>query len=145
MPDAFGGGRNTAKSRSNFTNLHKNLSYSMHNPYPDEPVTLKDYRLHGSTSAEFALAADMNAGTAGNDDDVTRPNVTSPASIVKLANSNNHGGDGQNVLYVDGHVEFHASPFAGVKRDNIFTNKSGVVVDSTRDMWEDSILLPTDD
>jgi len=87
----------------------------------------------------------MNAGTAGNDDDVIRPNVTSPASIVKLANSNNHGGDGQNVLYVDGHVEFHASPFAGVKRDNIFTNKSGVVVDSTRDMWEDSILLPTDD
>ncbi len=40
-------------------------------------------------------------------------------------NSPNHGGfedgEGQNVLYVDGHVEFYFKPLAGVASDNIYT------------------------
>ncbi|MCP4593214.1 MAG: prepilin-type N-terminal cleavage/methylation domain-containing protein [bacterium] len=36
-------------------------------------------------------------------------------------NSRNHGGQGQNVLYLDGHVMFERTPLAGVERDNIYT------------------------
>jgi prepilin-type processing-associated H-X9-DG protein len=150
VPDTFGG--KTAKERATFTDWRKNLSYSMQNPYPEEwaKIGLKHM---GSISDELAIAADMNPGTAGADDDVTKPNATSSASLMKIANSNNHGGEGQNVLYADGHVEFRHSPFAGVRippfngvsRDNIFTNELGLVIASPRREWEDSVLLPTDD
>jgi len=36
-------------------------------------------------------------------------------------NSQNHNGEGQNVLYVDSHVEFVKRPLAGVGYDNIYT------------------------
>jgi prepilin-type N-terminal cleavage/methylation domain-containing protein/prepilin-type processing-associated H-X9-DG protein len=40
---------------------------------------------------------------------------------VKLANSTNHGKDGQNVLYGDGHVSFETTPLCGIEKDNIYT------------------------
>jgi prepilin-type processing-associated H-X9-DG protein len=43
------------------------------------------------------------------------------------ANSPNHGGRGQNVLFVDGHVQFFTVPTVGVEGDNIFINQQGVV------------------
>lgn len=36
-------------------------------------------------------------------------------------NSRNHNGEGQNVLFVDSHVEFTKKPIVGVNNDNIFT------------------------
>ncbi len=51
-----------------------------------------------------------------------------PANPNSIANSPNHNGRGQNVVYIDGHVEFVNSPLAGwyeadgVTRDNIFLN-----------------------
>ena len=36
-------------------------------------------------------------------------------------NSQNHNGEGQNVLYVDSHVDFVKRPLAGVGYDNIYT------------------------
>lgn len=36
-------------------------------------------------------------------------------------NSRNHNGEGQNVLFVDDHVEFTRKPIVGVNNDNIFT------------------------
>ncbi len=51
-----------------------------------------------------------------------------PADPSAVANSPNHNGRGQNVVYIDGHVEFVNSPLAGwyeadgVTRDNIFLN-----------------------
>ena len=95
-------------------------------------------------SAEFAVAADINPGTAGTGDNVLHPTTTSGARNMKFANSDNHDHDGQNVLFGDGHVEFLQNPFVGVKRDQIFANKKGQVVASPVDA-EDSVLLPTDD
>ena len=40
-------------------------------------------------------------------------------------NSRNHGGEGQNVLFVDDHVIFRKNPLAGVNSDNIYTVQSG--------------------
>jgi prepilin-type processing-associated H-X9-DG protein len=71
---------------------------------------------------------------------------------IAIGNSPNHGGDGQNVLYGDGHVEFQGSPYVGVERDNIYTyGDSGTEFTRTRRRRHrrrsvgpnDSILLPT--
>jgi len=42
-------------------------------------------------------------------------------------NSANHGGQGQNVLYQDGHVKFMKTRTAGVKGDDIYLNKASLV------------------
>jgi prepilin-type processing-associated H-X9-DG protein len=84
---------------------------------------------------------------------------------MMYGNSNNHKNDGQNVLYGDGHVEFQASPYCGMYRDdaqfrdNIYTadNARGRTGDASsheggflnaqatpQDEF-DSVLLPTDD
>jgi prepilin-type N-terminal cleavage/methylation domain-containing protein/prepilin-type processing-associated H-X9-DG protein len=43
----------------------------------------------------------------------------------KTYNSNNHGGssngEGQNVLYADGHATFAKTPLAGIDADNVYT------------------------
>ena len=36
-------------------------------------------------------------------------------------NSRNHQGEGQNVLFMDGHASFERRPLAGVEQDNIYT------------------------
>ncbi|MDP6381251.1 MAG: hypothetical protein QF662_07905, partial [Phycisphaerae bacterium] len=47
------------------------------------------------------------------------------------ANSPNHGGEGQNVLYLSGEVRWHETPYAGAwrqevdRRDNIYRPDEG--------------------
>lgn len=54
----------------------------------------------------------------------------SPQSWRKY-NSNNHGGtgsgEGQNVLYGDGHATFEKTPIVGIDKDNIFTKMDSLV------------------
>ena len=40
---------------------------------------------------------------------------------AKAANSMSHENEGQNVLFLDGHVDFEEDPFCGVDNDNIYT------------------------
>jgi prepilin-type processing-associated H-X9-DG protein len=44
------------------------------------------------------------------------------ANDVSPGNSPNHGGRGQNVLYIDGHVEFKETRQAGLDGDDIYLN-----------------------
>ncbi|HEY7118153.1 MAG TPA: hypothetical protein VH475_16305, partial [Tepidisphaeraceae bacterium] len=146
--DNFGGGSNSAQSRSNFTKLPDNLSYSYANPYPDAS-TAATYRLSTTTGAEFAVLADINPGKQGQYD-VTLPSEASSPNDLRKANTPNHQGAGQNVLYGDGHVEFQFNPFCGMRRDNIYTvsgaddgtkTTSTTIVGSPA--WRgDSVLLP---
>jgi prepilin-type N-terminal cleavage/methylation domain-containing protein len=53
------------------------------------------------------------------------------------ANSQNHGGEGQNCLYQDGHVTFEKRPIVGVNFDNIYTHIDGTPTSAT---LEDSVL-----
>lgn len=46
-------------------------------------------------------------------------------SVWRPFNSRNHGGEGQSVLFVDGHVEFRKQPIVGVNYDNIYTQQGG--------------------
>jgi prepilin-type processing-associated H-X9-DG protein len=61
------------------------------------------------------------------------PNTTAPSGLTpnsppnlwRVFNSPNHGGtatgEGQNILFIDGHAEFATRPCVGVDRDNIYT------------------------
>ena len=150
-PWDFGGGGRTAKGVSNFPG-RQFLTYSYINPYATPAVEKEGFRLSYSLSSDFAIAADMNPGGAG----ATAATPTSPRKVIAAANSPNHAGDGQNVLYADGHVEFHDTPFGGMPRDggaagkfrdNIYTHGAGWgagagVRGSPADAL-DSLLLPT--
>jgi type II secretory pathway pseudopilin PulG len=130
---------------SNFRNA-ESLSYSYQNPYSgkwDAPTSYK--------AGEFALAADINPGVP---ELMSTSSIATRTQIIKT-NSPNHGGDGQNVLYEDGHAEWCTSPFAGVTRmtageptrDNIYlAGQSGASIPPTIIAAPvdaiDSILLP---
>jgi prepilin-type N-terminal cleavage/methylation domain-containing protein/prepilin-type processing-associated H-X9-DG protein len=149
--DNYGGGTNAAINKSNFSDLLKNLSYSYQDPYPNANAIGSGFKLNNSISAEFAVGSDINPGTTGTDDNVLYPSNTSSAKDMKNANSNNHDGDGQNILFGDGHVEFLQNPFVGVQRDNIYSRSLGngqnaswdATLKGSRDA-NDSVLLPSD-
>jgi hypothetical protein len=44
-----------------------------------------------------------------------------------LGNSPNHGGGGQNVLFIGGNVHFYRTRTVGVGSDDIFSNKEGIM------------------
>lgn len=134
----------TAATRSNFpSRLY--LSYSFADPYPSDQVAKAGYDLNAQLSAEFAVAADMNPGTA----ELLTITTASPHVVMRKGNSPNHGGEGQNILYGDSHVSYELHPFAGVRRDNIYTygpvddTAGGVGIVGMPTSPDDSILLPT--
>lgn len=47
--------------------------------------------------------------------------LAKPADQLRPYNSRSHNGEGQNVLFVDGHAQFCKHPFVGVNNDNIYT------------------------
>ena len=151
--DVYGGGTNTALNQIDFTNISNNLSYSYANPYPDTNALGSGYKMVQGLEPTFAVAADINPGTTGNsgNDNVLAPNTSSSGQSMRLGNSNNHGKDGQNVLYGDGHVEFQNNPFCGTNQNNIYTRGGPTFGTTGQDLVgspyvaNDSVLLPTDD
>jgi prepilin-type N-terminal cleavage/methylation domain-containing protein/prepilin-type processing-associated H-X9-DG protein len=169
----YSGGANTAQNFVNFgvvlaTPVNTILSYSYENPYPSTGAISNGWKLNSSLPPDYAVASDINPGTAvpnvsGSVWTGATPVLTnSPSSIMRTGNSANHGQDGQNVLYGDGHVEFQNNPFCGSQRDNIFTSRSTSATAGTTNPFTsggsvgykivnypydsaDSILLPTDD
>ena len=151
------------EERSNFSGA-AHLSYSYASPFSAAP----GYRLNTDLlKFDFAVLGDKNPGTGGGDD-VTAPAHDADPFELAHANSNNHGGSGQNMLYADGHVQFQSTPYAGVGegalRDNFYTALSttplpeggepapgaaaanGFVARDIGPAWAgDSYLVPTDD
>lgn len=113
------------------------LSYGYQMPYGKraKPNTKLDVRM--------ALAADKSpwavAGTQNTTDRHTpdAPNTgldlptnwgTDAAAILRRSNddwrpynSQNHNGEGEEILYADSHADFSKRPIAGVNNDNIYT------------------------
>ncbi len=152
--DTYGGAANTALNQTNFTNIQANLSYSYADPFPDVTALGSGFRLIAGMEPSFAVAADINPGTTGGAglDNVLAVSTSSSSQDMRLGNSNNHGKDGENVLYADGHVEFQVNPFVGVDRDNIYSRGGplygvGIAQDLVASPYlaNDSVLLPTDD
>jgi prepilin-type N-terminal cleavage/methylation domain-containing protein len=125
--DTYGGAAQpvpgaTAQNKIAFSDWRKNLSYSYMNPYPSNHVVNKHgYKLDSTLGAEFAVAADLNPGV-GEGYDVTAPkDENATQKVMQKANSQNHQGAGQSVLFGDGHVDFVQNPFCGTQRDHIYT------------------------
>ena len=85
------------------------------------PTTLRAVHPH-----RLAILADRNPYTRT---DLVRQPIVSPEEHPE-ANSPNHHGTGQNVLYLGGEVEWHDTPFCGAlrahgRRDNIYRPDAG--------------------
>ncbi len=105
MTDAVGRPVDPSK-RGNFRSA-ENLSYSYADPFGADP----SYRLNKDVlPPEFALVADLNPGRTAPS---TRPAFDADPVALAAANSPNHGGAGQNVLFVVGPVYWKTSPYAG--------------------------------
>ena len=108
-----------------------NLSYSMH-VQREEQSTNKEWRpLTLNSEANMALMADrtpisgntswsVHAGSGGSEATPTKQTSEGGTSKAKQ-NSFNHDQEGQNVAYVDCHVNWQTSPKAGLDTDNIWT------------------------
>lgn len=70
--------------------------------------------------------------------DTTKGDFKTPQSWRKF-NSPNHGGagtgEGQNVLYGDGHATFEKTPIVGIDRDNIFTAMDLISSGTVQNPW----------
>ena len=147
----------SAVDRCNWTytgNMATVCSYSYADCFPSLTAVGSGYKLVEGMDPGLAIMSDINpgitgaVGAVGVGDNVLLPNTSSSALQKKYGNSNNHGKDGQEVLYADGHVEFQTTCFCGLNGDNIFacvgdTTTLGATGSPTN--ATDSWLMPTDD
>lgn len=145
------GGTGTALSWTNWkgiAGLRDHLTYSVQNPYGLKDAVSSGWKWNANLGPEYAIVADMNPGS----DELLKVTSNSDATTLRAVNSQNHGGDGQNILFGDGHVEFLATPFVGSQRDNIYTygpsgtdkpDAGGTGIIGSAISPNDSILLPT--
>jgi prepilin-type N-terminal cleavage/methylation domain-containing protein len=119
---------------SNWTDITQNISYSYNCPFPSSSAVAGGWKFNNTLGSDFVMAADRNPGnnqTMANGSTATTAVSTvaynSGARDMARGNSNNHGNEGEEVLYCDGHVEFQNTPFCGPQRvgglyqDNIYT------------------------
>jgi prepilin-type N-terminal cleavage/methylation domain-containing protein len=91
-------------------------SYSYHLPYCKYPLTT-------SSDPGLAVAADPNPWI----DSTKNWDKFNPAGTkedIRIGNASTHQGEGQNVLFLDSHVEFTQVSFCGINEDNIYTQQA---------------------
>lgn len=97
----------------------KHCSYSYHLPFSLFPLTT-------SSEPGMAVAADRNPWIASPASDgkaakFAQFNPVGGREAIKIGNAPQHQEDGQNVLFMDNHVNFEKNAFCGVNDDNIYT------------------------
>jgi len=132
--------------------VHAELSYSFPQPWS----IYGDGRTSGSfwaadIDARIPMGADQNNG--GLESNYTGYNPTygdgtmpTPGDLKRYVNSKNHGGDGQNVMYGDGHIYFERTAYVGVGGDNIYVSRMPAAVSgmSPAIPYEDPDISPED-
>jgi anti-sigma factor RsiW len=110
------------------------ITYSYQHTLGGRRLSIKDPAL-AAVSENMAILSDASPAFAEN---------TFRSDLARKS-SPNHGGDGQNVLYLQGNVAWRPTPAAGVSGDNIFL-ADGVEDydgDEAPTKETDSFLLPT--
>jgi len=115
----------TVTQCGNFGNIANNLSYGLSNPFPIQLAASRGWTNTTSMNPGFALAADKGcgiqmAGAVIMNNVYATNNTQDSAKTMRMANSMNHGQEGQNVLFGDGHVEFLTTVFVGLNQNNIY-------------------------
>ncbi|MBN1363151.1 MAG: prepilin-type N-terminal cleavage/methylation domain-containing protein [Sedimentisphaerales bacterium] len=105
---------------------YEHCSYTYHYPFGT-------YALTTSSEPGLAVAADRNpwlSSPAGEPDltKFTAFNPTGGTEAVRAGNSITHQGDGQNVMYLDTHVEFTKTSACSLEEDNIYTKAANGTV-----------------
>ena len=98
-------------------------SYTLHLPFG-----VASFALTTSSDPGCAVAADRNPwmdSPAGERKDIKLYNPDGGREMINVGNSLSHQEDGQNVLFMDGHVSFEDVSFCGVNEDNIYTYWDG--------------------
>lgn len=104
----------------------KHCSYAYHMVYGAFPLTV-------FLPPGFAIAADRNPwidspSAKARDFAGFRPDIPPFNGTAQQAHAGNtfrHAGSGQNVLFLDTHVEFKKRPYCGLGDDNIYTSWDG--------------------
>ncbi len=102
----------------------EHCSYTYHMPYGL-------YALTTSSEPGMAVAADRNpwiktpGAEAKLPDLLANYNPEGGKEFVNIGNAIQHQEDGQNVLFMDSHVEFAKQPFCAINDDNIYTYWDG--------------------
>jgi prepilin-type processing-associated H-X9-DG protein len=107
---------------------------------PDEQFEQTAKSLGGCYAYSLGYRDDNGryVGLRRGEDDGQLPIMADKPPPVGLGNSPNHGGQGQNVLFVDGHILYTPSRSAGRLGDDIYVNKMNKVAAGV-DRW-DSVL-----
>jgi prepilin-type N-terminal cleavage/methylation domain-containing protein len=101
-------------------NTRSHCSYSYHMPYGTANHT--GYPLTTSSEPGLAVAADPNPWLDTNaTKDFAAFVVGGGKEAVKVGNSITHQDEGQNVMFLDTHVDFENVSYCGINEDNIFT------------------------
>ncbi len=102
----------------------EHCSYAYHWPYGKFALTV-------SSEPGMAVAADRNpwqdspAGEAREDDAWSSFSPLGGTEAVRAGNSVSHQEDGQNVMYLDAHVNFVKTSACSLEEDNIYTIWAG--------------------
>ncbi len=144
-------------------------SYSYSAPFADpgsagNAAEAKGWRFGTTLSPDYPFASDINPGasgksTGGYGDNATGAyGFTAPKADMARMNSNNHANEGQQVVYVDGHVEWQTTPFCGAQapgqpfRDMIFMSRNGMDAATGKGGSQakpmdkyDTLVMPTDE
>lgn len=139
----------------NGSNYKNKLSYSYHLQFAGNTSGDVGYPIRSTSASGMALLADKNPcvvypGSAVGEGCLSA-SIGKPSGVSSFseANSENHSGDGQNVVFVDSHVEWTDKPTVGPDNDNIYTVWSGtdrengtIAGASLPQDEEDSFLVP---
>jgi len=122
LVDADAGKRKLVDLRDFGPVAFDNCSYAYHMPFSPYPLTT-------SCDPGMAVAADRNPWISSRAAEAKRfPGKFSPvgdAEAIKAGNSISHQEEGQNVLFLDRHVNFEDRSCCGVNDDNIYTSWDG--------------------
>jgi prepilin-type N-terminal cleavage/methylation domain-containing protein len=166
-----GGANQGIQDYSNWPKPYRDFnSYSYATPFAATGAIQNGWKFDTTLSPDFPFAADINPGNGGNSsggyavpitNNVTAVAYTASRLEMARANSNNHSNDGQQVVYVDGHVEWQTSPFCGAPvqgvpyRDNIYSRNNtnpppangagGSNTEARAGRKDDTNCLPNDD
>lgn len=101
-------------------------------------VSCYAYSLGYRTEDAVVLSLDYDPGQKGS----VPIMADGPPRDAWAGNSSNHGGKGQNVLYVDGSVKFCTTRTAGLEGDDIYVNFKGKIAPGLS--WKDTVLASSE-